>query len=58
MSICIRMVHVPEPRLSERLLGSIFQTEIVPEAVASRVPCIKITTLLCITRPFADGMEE
>jgi len=58
MCICIRMVHVPEPRLSERLLGSIFQTGIAPAATASRVPCIKITTLLCMTRPFADGMEE
>jgi hypothetical protein len=58
MSICIRMVHAPEARLSECALGSIFQTGIVPEAVASRVPCIKITTLLSMTQPFADGMEE
>jgi hypothetical protein len=57
MSICIRMVHVPEPRLSEYALGSIFQTGIAPAATASRVLCIKITTLLCMTRLFADGME-
>jgi hypothetical protein len=52
------MVHVPEARLSECALGSIFQTGIAPAAIASRVPCIKITTLLSMAQPFADGMEE
>jgi hypothetical protein len=33
------MIHVPEPRLSERLLASIFQARIILAAIISLVPC-------------------
>ena len=35
----IRMIHVPEPRLSERLLASIIKAKIVVAAIVSLVLC-------------------
>jgi hypothetical protein len=35
------MIHVPEPRLSEHLLASIFEARIILIAIVSLVPCIE-----------------
>jgi hypothetical protein len=35
------MIHVPEPRLPEHLLASVFEARIIPIAIISLVLCIE-----------------